>query len=213
MEQQSVLSEFTSDFQATLRGAASANRITEVLGIGTVNLKSGTNKNGQIESSSGMGGSGFGKIIELDGVEVGEMKPLLNHSELESVDDFNPTFKGIEGIGEGRLPDHMLGKNDADPFRDIYGPGRLCHPEEWNNIIKQAQEAGVEVRILDRDIMAYAPRGNVPGQLNIFEDASISALRHEYQHFLDDMAKGYPKLDVTYEFKNRIIMEHSECIV
>lgn len=101
----------------------------------------------------------------------------------------------------------MLGKNDADPFRDIYGPGRLSHPEEWDNIIKQAQEAGVEVRILDRDIMAYAPKGNIPGQLNIYEDASISALRHEYQHFLDDMAKGYPKLDVTYEFKNRIIME------
>ncbi|AZK49065.1 hypothetical protein EIM92_15180 [Paenibacillus lentus] len=61
----------------------------------------------------------------------------------------------------------MLGKNDTDPFREIYGPG----------------------------------------QLNIYEDASISALRHEYQHFLDDMAKGYPILDVTYEFKNRIIME------
>ncbi|MEA0566257.1 hypothetical protein [Lysinibacillus irui] len=29
----------------------------------------------------------------------------------------------------------------------------------------------------------------------------------EYQHFLDDMSKGYPKLEVTYEFKNRIIME------
>ncbi|OKP76543.1 hypothetical protein A3844_30195 [Paenibacillus helianthi] len=100
MEQQSVLSEFTSDFQATLRGAASADRITEVLGIGTVNLKSGTNKNGQIQSPSGMGGSGFGKIKELDGVEVGEMKLLPNHSELESVDDFNPTFKGIEGMGK-----------------------------------------------------------------------------------------------------------------
>ncbi|WP_342426897.1 hypothetical protein [Paenibacillus sp. FSL L8-0158] len=37
---------------------------------------------------------------------------------------------------------------------------------------------------------------------------SISyALRHEYQHFLDDKAKGFPSLDVTYEFKNRIIME------
>lgn len=101
----------------------------------------------------------------------------------------------------------MLGKNDADPFRDIYGPGRLSHPEEWDNLIKKAKEAGVEVRILDRDIMAYAPKGNGPGQLNIYEDASISALRHEYQHFLDDMAKGYPVAEVTYEFKNRIIME------
>ncbi|OKP76546.1 hypothetical protein A3844_30210 [Paenibacillus helianthi] len=65
------------------------------------NLKSGTNKNGQIQSPSGMGGSGFGKVKELDRVEVGEMKPLPNHSELESVDDFNPTFKGIEGMGKG----------------------------------------------------------------------------------------------------------------
>ncbi|SCZ03969.1 hypothetical protein SAMN02787078_03798, partial [Lysinibacillus sp. SG9] len=112
-----------------------------------------------------------------------------------------------KGTGNSRLPDHMLGKNDADPFRDIYGPGRLSHPEEWESIIKKTKEAGVEVRILDRDIMAYAPKGNGPGQLNIYENASISALRHEYQHFLDDMSKGYPKLEVTYEFKNRIIME------
>ncbi|WP_254495152.1 hypothetical protein [Brevibacillus sp. RS1.1] len=101
----------------------------------------------------------------------------------------------------------MLGKNDADPFRDIYGPGRLSHSEEWDSIIKKAKEEGVEVRILDRDIMAYAPKGNGPGQLNIYEDASISALRHEDQHFLDDKAKGYPAAEVTYEFKNRIIME------
>ncbi|KGR89106.1 hypothetical protein CD32_00710 [Lysinibacillus odysseyi 34hs-1 = NBRC 100172] len=114
---------------------------------------------------------------------------------------------GGKGAGNSRLPDHMLGKNDADPFRDIYGPGRLSHPEEWESIIKKTKEAGVEVRILDRDIMAYAPKGNGPGQLNIYENASISALRHEYQHFLDDMSKGYPKLEVTYEFKNRIIME------
>ncbi|MBU9705343.1 WXG100 family type VII secretion target [Paenibacillus sp. AK121] len=107
-----------------------------------------------------------------------------------------------------RLSDTMLGKNNADPFRDIYGPGRLSHPEEWGTIIKNTQGAGVEVRILDRDIMAYAPKGSgKPGQLNIYEDASISALRHEYQHFLDDKAKGFPSLDVTYEFKNRIIME------
>lgn len=32
-------------------------------------------------------------------------------------------------------------------------------------------------------------------------------MRHEYQHFLDDKAKGYPAAEVTYEFKNRIIME------
>ncbi|WP_256020132.1 hypothetical protein [Paenibacillus kribbensis] len=78
----------------------------------------------------------------------------------------------------------MLGKNDADPFRDIYGPGRLSHPEEWSKIIKNTQEAGVEVRILDRDIMAYVPKGSgKPGQLNIYKDVSISALRHEYQTF------------------------------
>ncbi|WP_025716204.1 WXG100 family type VII secretion target [Paenibacillus sp. 1-18] len=117
------------------------------------------------------------------------------------------TIIEAEGTSK-RLSDNMLGKNDADPFRDIYGPGRLSHPEEWSNIIKNTQEAGVEVRILDRDIMAYAPKGSgKPGQLNIYEDASISALRHEYQHFLDDKAKGFPSLDVTYEFKNRIIME------
>ena len=66
-----------------------------------------------------------------------------------------------KGTGNSRLPDHMLGKNDADPFRDIYGPGRLSHPEEWESIIKKTKEAGTEVRILDRDIIAYAPKGSI----------------------------------------------------
>ncbi len=48
---------------------------------------------------------------------------------------------------------------------------------------------------------------SIAKELRHNEDASISALRHVYQHFLDDKAKGFPSLDVTYEFKNRIIME------
>ncbi|MFD0671915.1 hypothetical protein [Cohnella sp. GCM10027633] len=158
------------------------------------------------------------KIVRVDAQErvLGQseppnMSPKQKGDTLPriSTEVYLPPKLKIDGDGpvKDRLPDNLLGKNDADPFREIYGPGRLSHPEEWNSIIKRAQEAGVEVRILDRDIMAYAPRGSNPGQLNIYEDASISALRHEYQHFLDDKARGYPKLDVTYEFKNRIIME------
>ncbi|WP_019913428.1 hypothetical protein [Paenibacillus sp. HW567] len=107
MEQQSVLSEFTSDFQATLRGAASADRITETLGMGTVNLKSGTNKNGQIQASSGMAGSGFGKIKELNDVEAIETKSITKTSNLESLqelDDLDLTIKGTGNLHPNGTP-------------------------------------------------------------------------------------------------------------
>ncbi|MFD1908399.1 hypothetical protein ACFSQ7_36945 [Paenibacillus rhizoplanae] len=59
IEQQFVLSDLSSEFESTLRGVASADRINEVLGMGTVNVKTGMLKNRQIEPDSGITGSPF----------------------------------------------------------------------------------------------------------------------------------------------------------
>lgn len=94
IEQQFVLSDLSSEFESTLRGVASADRISEVLGIGTVNVKTGTQKNRQIESDSGITGSSFGKIKALDEVEgMGPAKPLL--------EDFDPGVRGVGGTIQG----------------------------------------------------------------------------------------------------------------
>lgn len=97
IEQQFVLSDLSSEFESTLRGVASADRINEVLGMGSVNVKTGTQKNRQIEPDSGITGSPFGKIKALDEVEgMGPAKPLL--------EDFDPGVRGIGGKPKAVIP-------------------------------------------------------------------------------------------------------------
>ena len=66
------------------------------------------------------------------------------------------------------------------------------------------------VEIVYRDgTMAYSPRlvPGTPGQLIIDKNASMSALIHEYQHYLDDVASGLPGMRQLYEQNPRIIKE------
>jgi len=84
-------------------------------------------------------------------------------------------------------------KNQADPIRDVLGPGRISHPEEWSETLTILKSAGVEIMLTHEERLAYAPGTfpGSPGQIHLHEDASIGALRHEYQHFVDDQAAGY----------------------
>ncbi|MEK3713932.1 hypothetical protein [Paenibacillus sp. FSL R7-0333] len=95
IEQQFVLSDLSSEFESVLRGAASADRISEVFGTGTVNVRTGTQKNRQIEPDAGITGSSFGKMKALDEVEgMGPAKPLL--------EDFDPAVRGGGGTIQGK---------------------------------------------------------------------------------------------------------------
>ena len=59
--------------------------------------------------------------------------------------------------------------------------------------------------------MAYAPglSDGSPGQIIIDPDASLSALKHEYQHFLDAKVEGFPSFgkQMFEDPKLRIIKE------
>lgn len=59
--------------------------------------------------------------------------------------------------------------------------------------------------------MAYAPgmTDGSPGQLIIDPDASLSVLMHEYQHFLDTQAEGFPSFgrQMFEDPKARVIKE------
>ena len=59
--------------------------------------------------------------------------------------------------------------------------------------------------------MAYAPglKEGSPGQLVIDQNASLSALKHEYQHFLDARADGFPSFgkQMFEDPKKRVIKE------
>lgn len=101
-------------------------------------------------------------------------------------------------------------KNNSDPMRDVLGSGRNSNPVEWNSIIQDLEKNGVEIRYREGD-MAYAPglTDGSPGQLVIDPDASLSALKHEYRHFLDAQAEGFPSFgkQMFEDPKARVIKE------
>jgi hypothetical protein len=79
----------------------------------------------------------------------------------------------------------------GDPVRDIWGPGRVSHSGEWNTLMSEIRALGVEV-VERPNAMAYTPNWvkNTPGQLILDPDASITALRHEHRHIIDDFSGG-----------------------
>ncbi|MEN1990837.1 hypothetical protein RSX24_032065, partial [Paenibacillus sp. ES5-4] len=109
-------------------------------------------------------------------------------SEMEAGKD-DLAKKLDEGTGDAtkfKFPD--------DPMRDVSGSGRISNPTEWNDILKDVESQGGKINYTtDSTTMGYGPngtRGN-PGTISIDPDASFSALKHEYQHFLDDKASGW----------------------
>ena len=120
------------------------------------------------------------------------------------------TLKNSNSINERTITDVCYRKNTADPMRNVLGSGRISNPDEWNSILRQLEDSVVEIKFRDGN-MAYAPglRDGNPGQIVIDSDASLSALKHEYQHFLDAQAEGFPSLgkQMFEEPQNRIIKE------
>ena len=97
---------------------------------------------------------------------------------------------------------------NSDPLRDALGPGRESHPELWSKTLNDMKARGVEVKFR-KGALAYssALTPGKPGQLIIDPNASIGALLHEYQHFLDDAALNFPGMSVLFQTQNKIRME------
>jgi hypothetical protein len=92
-------------------------------------------------------------------------------------------------------------KNKADPVHDLLGPGRVSHPQEWNETITRLKQEGVEISYRE-GVMAYWAKEGEPGRIIIDLNCSIAALRHETKHFLDDKALGYPGMGYFFENQN-----------
>jgi hypothetical protein len=89
--------------------------------------------------------------------------------------------------------------NPADPFRDVLGAGSKSHPEEWNKLIQDLEANGVEV-IYREGGLGYGPlRKGEAGQILLDPNASMSALRHEYSHFIEAKANGFPSAAQSYQ--------------
>ena len=86
---------------------------------------------------------------------------------------------------------------DKDWLYDVYGSALKNNKTDVDRIINYVYNKGGGVRVVNNGDMYYNP-GCVgyPGEIVIDENASIGAWRHEFRHFLDDEADGFPGLSV-----------------
>ncbi|MEM9546674.1 MAG: hypothetical protein AAGA77_11920 [Bacteroidota bacterium] len=98
----------------------------------------------------------------------------------------------------------------GDPVKNILGSGKVNNTTEWNQLIGEIEAAGGQVTFRSGDI-AYAPglKKGEPGQLIIDPDASITALRHEHRHFLDDQAAGFKGFEGVFDPNFRVTTEYN----
>ncbi|WP_206996706.1 hypothetical protein [Trinickia mobilis] len=118
----------------------------------------------------------------------------------------------------GQIPEQLvlsatkavrLGGNNAtgiamssggDRLINTLGSARANNAAEYRAIVDDLKAKGVDISYR-KGQFAYgpAPSGGRPGNIVFDPDASISAIRHEYGHYLDDLASGYPGQRFYYE--------------
>lgn len=97
---------------------------------------------------------------------------------------------------------------NGDPSKEYNGAGKISHPNEWNTTIDNLKNQGVEVVEKANGTMGYSPKTDFnPSQLNIDGNSSYSALMHEQQHYLDDLANGFKGWESMLDTKFRLQSE------
>jgi hypothetical protein len=86
---------------------------------------------------------------------------------------------------------------EGDLLYSRLGAACAAHPTEFSAIIRQLEQAGVEIEYRS-GTLAYSPAKGGPGKIILDPDASIAATRHECQHFLDNEAANFPGLGHYY---------------
>jgi hypothetical protein len=88
--------------------------------------------------------------------------------------------------------------SEDDVLQDVIGPAYRSHPKESAAILRHLAQEGVEV-VYRKGQLAYLAAQNSSGRMILDPDASLGALRHEYRHFLDVQAAGFPGMRPYYE--------------
>lgn len=101
----------------------------------------------------------------------------------------------LNGYSGGSAVNSAKFNSKADPLLKSTGDAKISYPEEYAAILKDLEKHGVEMVIREGDAMAFSPNmsGGLKGcRIILPREFSIYALRHEYGHFLDHKALGYP---------------------
>lgn len=85
----------------------------------------------------------------------------------------------------------------ADPALDYFGPAEEDDPVLLAQIKKDLKASGVSIKVtrrVDGENIAYGPSSTpgIPGNMDVTEGMSLSAWMHEYKHFCQDRALGFP---------------------
>ena len=67
------------------------------------------------------------------------------------------TKEAVDQEGGDEAWDRDSFRKNEDPFRDVLGPGMHSNPEEWDALIKEMEDNGVEI-VYREGAMAYAPK-------------------------------------------------------
>jgi hypothetical protein len=157
-------------------------------------LLTGQRLSGVDRVAMGFSALGDAAFFSAGGLEVADRFGLLNTAEA--------AISGRLPKAPRQMPLPLLEEGEfqaaSDLLKDRLGSAMESHPEEHASIMKDLGETGVEVTP-DPNRLAYTPGNGGPGQMILDPNASIGALRHEYQHFLDDRAAGYPGMRYWFE--------------
>jgi hypothetical protein len=169
--------------------------------------------NGLQEASGTIAGL-IGPTAVLRGaVAVGGMLRADKIVDALQVHEWLPVVASLEGLGVGGVSNggkSIRFSSQADPLFDSLGHAKFSHPEEYQAIMADLQRSGVNVKNGGSGI-AFSPnpgggaRGN---EVLLPDEFSISALRHEYGHFLDHQALGNPRY-IKY-FENPRLIANTE---
>lgn len=94
--------------------------------------------------------------------------------------------------------------NHSDLLKARLGAAQASHPEEYDRILAELKDAGVEI-VFRTGECAYSPERNAPGRIILDPGCSIGAVRHEFRHFKDVQEQGFPGLGFYYRNLNEFV--------
>ena len=92
----------------------------------------------------------------------------------------------------------------GDYLRDVLGSAKNNNTKELLEIMKEIEGYGGSLRLINDDTrMVTNVRKGLPAIIEVDENSSIAAIKHERRHFLDDMENGNPGLAYYLKDKNK----------
>jgi hypothetical protein len=78
-----------------------------------------------------------------------------------------------------------------DDLYEVMGSALENNSKEVDDMIEDVESKGGKITPVSQRSAYYNPTSGKPGEIKIFEKASLGAWMHEYRHFLDDMESGW----------------------